>query len=167
MSVSTFAYARTHTALFVADNMRNQLKRIVQAAGLSPEALVDDWELTGRAVRTWLESGDLRHVILEFFKPGYSKLEARWDFDVTYDGSGVDDDMWVDREHLQRTIAKAGYPPPGCVYRVVLLVRRGAPSVSGMDDTTLRSTGGFTSRASGTAIATQDIMAGLRYWRPA
>lgn len=166
MSVSTFTYTRTHTAVYVADNMRNQLKRIVQAAGLSPQDLVDDWEVVGLAVRTWLQSGDLRKVILEFFKPGSEKLEARWDFDVSYDGSGVDDDMWVDREHLQRTIAKAGYPPAGCKYRVVLRHAIGAPDVTGMSGATLRATDGFTSRAAGTSIATHDIMAGLRYWRP-
>jgi hypothetical protein len=57
MAVSTFTYTRTHTAAFVADHMRNQLTRIVQAAGLSPEKLVDDWAIVGNAARTWLESG--------------------------------------------------------------------------------------------------------------
>uniref|UniRef100_UPI0035C7A5DA hypothetical protein n=1 Tax=Phenylobacterium sp. TaxID=1871053 RepID=UPI0035C7A5DA len=42
----------------------------------------------------------------------------------------------------------------------------GAPDVAGMSSTTLRATDGFTSRAAGTSIATHDIMAGLRYWRP-
>lgn len=36
MAVSTFTYTRTHTAAFVADHIRNQLNRIIQAAGLSP-----------------------------------------------------------------------------------------------------------------------------------
>ncbi len=167
MSVSTFTYTRTHTATYVADNMRNQLKRIIQAAGLSPEGLIDDWETTGAAVRTWLESGDLEQVTLEFFKPGSDKLEARWDFEVTYGGSGVDDDMWVARDHLARTIAKAGQPAAGCRYRVVRKARPGRPHVHGMVDTNFRPTDGFTTRAAGTSIATADIMAGLRYWRPA
>ncbi|MFC3070499.1 HORMA domain containing protein [Phenylobacterium soli] len=165
MSVSTFTYTRTHTATYVADNMRNQLKRIIQAAGLSPEDLADSWNVLGEAVRTWLRSGHLRKVILEFYKPGSDKLEGRWDFDIDYDGSGVDDDMWVDREHLRRTIEKAGQPPPGCVYRVVLRHDPEAPMVTGMSSTDLRATDGFTSRAAGTSIATSDIMAGLNYWR--
>lgn len=167
MSVSTFTFTRTHTAAFVADHMRNQLVRIVQAAGLSPTALVDDWEVLGRAARTWLETGDLLGLTIEFYKPGSSKLELRWDFDITYEGSGVDDDMWVDRDHLRRTIEKAGSPPPGCTYGLILSTRRGRPDVSGMSSTTYRSTEGLVSRATGTAIATHDIMAGLRYWRPA
>jgi hypothetical protein len=165
MSVSTFAYTRTHTATYVADNMRNQLKRIIQAAGLSPEDLVDSWDVLGEAVRTWLRSGHLKKVILEFYKPGSDKLEGRWDFDIDYDGSGVDDDMWVDREHLRRTIEKAGQPPSGCRYRVVLRHDPGAPGVTGMSSATLRATEGFVSRAAGTSIATADIMAGLNYWR--
>ena len=165
MSVSTFTYTRTHTATFVADNMRNQLKRIIQAAGLSPQDLADSWDVLGDAVRTWLGSGHLKKVILEFFKPGSDKLEARWDFDIAYDGSGADDDMWVDREHLQRTIQKAGQPPAGCQYRVILRHDPGAAAVAGISSTSLRDTGGFVSRAAGTSIATSDIMAGLNYWR--
>lgn len=165
MSVSTFTYTRTHTATYVADNMRNQLKRIIQAAGLDPADLADSWEVLGEAVRSWLRSGHLRLVILEFFKPGSDYLEGRWDFEIDYDGSGVDDDMWVDREHLQRTIEKAGRPPAGCKYRVVLRHGPGAPSVDGMFSTSLRATDGFTSRAAGTSIATADITAGLNYWR--
>ena len=165
MSVSTFTYARTHTATYVADNMRNQLKRIIQAAGLSPQDLADSWEVLGEAVRTWLRSGHLKKVVLEFYKPGSDKLEMRWDFDIDYDGSGVDDDMWVDREHLQRTIQKAGQPPAGCVYRVILRHDQGAVPVAGMYSATLRATDGFVSRAAGTSIATSDIMAGLNYWR--
>ena len=166
MNVSTFTFARSHTAVFAADNMRNQLVRIVLAAGLSPQDIADDWKIVGVAARTWLESGHLRQVILEFFKPGSDRLELRWDFDVDYDGSGADDDMWVDREHLRRTILKAGLPPAGCKYRVVLTHAPGVAEVSGMSSTSLLSTSGFASRAAGTSIATSDIMAGLRYWRP-
>ena len=167
MAVSTFTYTRTHTAAFVADHMRNQLKRIVQAAGLSPEQLADDWTVVGPAARTWLESGHLEVVTIEFFKPGSSTLELRWDFPVTYDGSGVDDDMWVDRDHVQRTIDKVGRPPVGCTYRIILSCKRGRPDVSGMSSTTHRSTAGLVSRSTGTAIATHDITTGLNYWRPA
>lgn len=167
MSVSTFTFTRTHTAAYVADHMRNQLIRIVQAAGLSPEHLVDDWDVLGRAARTWLETGDLQRVTIEFYKPSTGKLELRWDFEITYAGSGVDDDMWVDRDHLQRTIEKAGRPPSGSAYTIILSARSGRPDVSGMSSTSYRPTTGLVSRATGTAIATQDIMAGLNYWRTA
>ena len=167
MGVSTLVYARSHTATFAADNMRNQLKRIVLAAGLSPQDLADDWDVLGRAVQTWLESGHLRQVVLEFFKPGSDRLELGWGFDIDYSGNGASDDMWVDREHLQRTIEKAGRPPSGCAYRVVLVNAPGAAAVGGMSTTTLRATSGLVTRSAGTSIATADIVAGLRYWRQA
>ena len=75
MAVSTYTYTRTHTAAFVSDHLRGQLTRIVQAAGLSPEKLVDDWEVLGLATRAWLESGHLETVTIEFYKPGSSQLQ--------------------------------------------------------------------------------------------
>lgn len=167
MAVSTFTYTRTHTATFVADHIRNQLNRIIQAAGLSPSQLLDDWTVVGPAVRTWLESSHLETVTIEFFKPGSDTLQLRWDFPIAYSGSGVDDDMWVDRDHVQRTIEKVGRPPAGCVYRIILTNRRGRPDVAGMSAATHRSTAGLVSRSTGTAIATHDLTAGLNYWRPA
>ena len=74
--------------------------------------------------------------------------------------------MWVDREHLQRTIAKAGRPSADCTYRILLYTRAGRPDVAGMSSCSALSTQGLVSRATGTAIATGDITAGLNYWRP-
>lgn len=167
MATSTFTFTRTHSAIFVADNIRNQLKSLIQAAGLDPTRLVDDWDVLGRAVRTWLESGHLEGVTIEFYRPGSNVAERRWDFDISYGGSGVDDDMWVDREHLRRTIEKVGRPPSGCVYRILLGAKPGRQHVDGMVDAYYKSTSGLIARSTGTAIATHDIMAGLRYWKAA
>jgi hypothetical protein len=153
--------------LFVTEHVRNLLKRIILYAGLDPVALADDWSVLGNATRIWLEAGDLEMVTIEFFLPGSAQAERRWDFDVSYTGSGVDDDMWVDVEHLRRTIEKAGMPPKGCVYRVLLRTRPGRQEVPGMTTTTYKSTDGLVGRSTGTAIATHDITAGLRYWRAA
>jgi hypothetical protein len=167
MATTTFTFTRTHSAIFVADNVRNQLKNLILAAGLDPTKLADDWDVVGRAVRTWLESGHLTGVTIEFYQPGSSSADRRWDFDISYGGSGVDDDMWVDREHLRRTIEKVGRPSAGCTYRVVLSASVGRPHVAGMEDTSFKSTSGLIARSTGTAIATHDIMAGLRYWKAA
>lgn len=167
MTVSTFTFARTHSAVFVADNMRNQLRELVKAAGLDPTKLIDDWKVIGAAARAWMEGGYLTGVTIEFFRPGSDRALHRWDFDIGYGGSGVDDDMWVDRDHIRRTIEKAGKPPSGCTYRVLLSTRSGRPDQPGMVRQSFKSTEGLVSRACGTAIATQDVTAGLRYWRPA
>lgn len=163
----TFTYSRTHTAVFVSDNMRNLIRDIISWSGLDPTKLADDWVIVGNAVQTWLRSADLQEVVLEFFVPGQNVAAARWDFPISYDGSGVDDDMWVAKAFVKNTIEKSRKPPANATYRVVLIVRPGAPSIPGMGSATLRDTTGLTGRDSGTAIATPDIMASLKYWRVA
>lgn len=167
MAASTFTFGRTHSAAFVADNMRNQLSELIKAAELNPTQLADDWGVIGNAAKTWMEGGYLYGVTIEFFRPDTERALHRWDFNITYDGSGVDDDMWVDRDHVRRTIAKVGKPPAGCIYRILLSARAGRPDCPGMARCAFKSTEGLVSRASGTAIATHDVMAGLRYWKAA
>lgn len=165
MSTFTIAFNRTHTSVFASDNMRNLLKVIIDMSDLDPEKLVDDWEIVGPAVQLWLQTGHLVQITLEFFTPGSNQACARWDFPITYDGSGVDGDMWADKGLLRRTIAKAGRPPKNASYEVILATRPGRPDMPGMGPATFRSTDGLIGRASGTAIATPDIMATLKYWR--
>jgi hypothetical protein len=167
MATSTFVFTRTNSSIFVADNIRNQLRDLVKAAGLDPTQLVDDWGVIGGAAKRWMETGHLYGVTIEFFYRGSERVQLRWDFDISYGGSGVDDDMWVDRDHLRRTIEKAGRPPAGCEYRVLLSAHAGRPEMPGMATVSFKSTDGLVSRSTGTSIATQDVMAGLRYWRAA
>jgi hypothetical protein len=164
MSTHVFTFNRTHTSTFVADNMRNLLRDIITWSGLDPTKLVDDWDVLGNAVRIWLRSGHLYEIVMEFYMPGTSGLVGRWDFPITYDGSGVEDDLWVAREHVRRTIDKAGRPPPAARYTIILRTHSGREDVPGMVLVELRSTSGMVGRSSGTAIATPDIMASLKYW---
>lgn len=161
----TFTYNRTHTAAYVSDNILNVLRDIVREGGLDPTQLLDDWPVTGNAVRTWLSTGDLLQVTIEFFLPGSSAAAGRWDFPVSYDGSGADDDMWVSRQNILRAIAKAPKPPANAKYDVILRTRPGRPDVAGMSSVEFRSTAGLVSRSAGLAIATPDIMAEAKYWR--
>lgn len=168
MAISTYTttFTRAHTATFVADNMRNVLRDIIRENGLDPTRLMDLWDgPTGDAARIWLEGGYLKKITIEFYRPGSLRAATRWDFPIRYDGSGVDDDMWVDWQHLRRTLAKAAPPPSDCVYCVILRLWPGAPDVPGMGDAKLRSTEGLVSRETGTVIATPDIMISIRYWR--
>lgn len=168
MITTTFVYNRTHTSVFVAENMRNLLRDLISWSGLSPTKLVDDWKVLGNAIQTWLQTGDLLEITIEFFVSGAPTAACRrWDFPIAYDGSGSDDDMWVARDFVRRTLEKVGLPPPGAEYTVILLTRPGRPDVPGMMTTEYRSTAGLIARSSGTAIATPDIMASLKYWRPA
>jgi len=167
-STHTLTYSRTHTSVFVSDNIRNVLRDIIKEGGLDPTKLMDAWSSNiGEAVKCWLESGHLTGITIEFYQPNSNNAEARWDFPISYDGSGSDDDMWVSKRHIIRTIAKASKPSSNASYRIVLTNKPGEPYVEGMGDTEFRSTEGLICRSSGTAIATPDIMAGVRYWRAA
>lgn len=164
-TVSTHSYSRTNTAIFVSDKLRNLLKLLVRYHGLDPQKLVDAWsDWVSRAARTWLESGHLTMIIIEFYYPRSSVAVARWDFPIRYDGNGADE-MWVDRVFFEGAMTKAKPPPAGCEYRVVLNRSAGAPKVDGVGDTTLRSITGLVAREIGTVIATPDIMASARYYR--
>ena len=63
---------------------------------------------------------------MEFFKPGSSVASAKWEFPVVYTGSGVDDDMWLDKAYLRQLIAKAARPTLDCSYRILLSTHPGA-----------------------------------------
>jgi hypothetical protein len=158
------AYARTHTAAFVSDKMRNLMKILVQYHNLDPTALMDAWsDWVDRAARTWLESEHLQKFIIEFYKPGTTVALARWDFPIRYDGNGVDE-MWLDRQFMQQSFAKSAAPPPGCIYRILLLAPGGA-SVAGVSTCSYLSLNGLVAREAGTVIATPDIMASMTYYR--
>ena len=164
--VSTYAYSRTHTSVYVSDKMRKLMTLLVREYGLDPIRVANEWsQWVDRAARTWLESGHLRAIIIEFYWPGFSSAEARWEFPIRYDGSGVDDEMWVDSAFLQESLTKAAAPPAGCSYRILLEATPGRPDVYGVGSTELLSVGGLSSREIGTVIATPDIMASGRYYR--
>jgi hypothetical protein len=159
------SYALTHSIVFMSDNLRNSLREVIRENGLSPEKLMQDWEVIERGIKTWLESGHLTSIVVEFFRPGASTASARWDFPVSYTGSGVDDDMWLDKAYLRQLIAKAAKPSWDCTYRILLCTSTGAPSVSGFSCCPFLSTGQLSARQSGTVIATGHMTAGATYWR--
>jgi len=165
VATSVHTFARTHTAIFVSDKLRNFLKLLVRHYRLDPQGVLDAWSAwVDRAARTWLESGHLREIVIEFFWPGSEAAVARWDFPIRYDGNGVDE-MWIDRLLLENSLAKATAPPVGCSYRIALVATAGRPRVDGVGDISLRSTAGLVAREAGTVIATPDLMASARYYR--
>ncbi len=159
------AYTQTHSIVFLSDNLRNTLREVIRENGISPEQLVQDWETIERGIRTWLQSGHLTNIVVEFYKPGATTAAARWEFPIGYTGSGVDDDMWLDKNYLRQLIAKSARPSSDCTYRVILCTNKGAPSVAGFSDCTFLSTGQLAARQAGTVIATGHMTAGVTYWR--
>jgi hypothetical protein len=167
MSTHTYShtYNQTHSFVFLSDNMRNTLREVIRENGISPDKLMQDWSTIERGVRTWLASGHLNNIVVEFFKPGASEASARWDFPIGYNGAGVDDDMWLDKNYLRQLIAKAKRPTSDCTYRILLCTNDGAPAVSGFTSCSFLSTGQMSARQAGTVIATGHVTAGATYWR--
>ena len=164
-SVYSQTYLRTHSIVFLSDSFRNTLREVIRENGLSPEKLMQDWDAIERGIKTWLDSRHLNSVVVEFFRPGNSAAMARWDFPVEYTGSGVDDDMWLDKAYLRQLIAKAARPSSDCTYRILLGNNPGAPAVTGLVDCSYLSTGSLSARKSGTVIATGHLTASATYWR--
>lgn len=161
----TTAYTRAHSLTFLSDNMRTALREIIRENGLDPDKLMNSWETIERGILAWTVSGHLNRVTVEFFQSGSTLLEARWDFPVRYTGSGIDDDMWLDKAYLRQLVAKSARPSPRCTYRITLNTSNGAPHVDGFSDCTLLDTAHLASRAAGTAIATGHLTADVTYWR--
>src|SRR5690348_7790892 len=161
----TRAFTQTHSIVFLSDNLRNTLREVIRENGISPNKLMQDWGTIERGIRTWLQSGHLMNVVVEFFRPGESTTSARWEFPIGYDGSGVDEDMWLDKNYLRQLIAKSARPSPDCTYRILLSTSPGSPAVSGFVDCSFMPTGSLAARQAGTVIATGHMTAGVTYWR--
>lgn len=162
---NTFAYAQTHSITFLSDNLRNTLREVIRENGLSPDKLMQDWTTIERGIHTWLQSGHLTNIVVEFYRPGSGIAAARWEFPISYRGSGVDYDMWLDKNYLRQLIAKAKRPTSDCTYRVTLSINPGAPDVDGFSDCTFLSTAQLAARQAGTVIATGHLTANVTYWR--
>jgi hypothetical protein len=161
----TRAFTQTHSIVFLSDNLRNTLREVIRENGISPNKLMQDWGTIERGIQTWLQSGHLMNVVVEFFKPGTSTTSARWEFPIGYEGSGADDDMWLDKNYLRQLIAKSKRPTSDCIYRIVLVTLSGEPWVSGFTNCAFLSTGSLAARHAGTVIATGHMTAGVTYWR--
>ena len=90
--VHSQVFSRAHSIVFMSDNMRNTLREVIRENGISPDKLTQDWNTIERGIQTWMASGHLNNIVVEFFKPGASQVSARWEFPIGYSGSGVDDE---------------------------------------------------------------------------
>ena len=169
MATQAVAYARTfsntHNVVFLSDNLRNTLREVIRENGISPDKLMQDWETIERGIKAWLHSGHLNNIVVEFFKPGAIVSSARWEFPIGYAGSGVHDDMWLDKNYLRQLIAKSARPTSDCTYRIILCTDATAPKVEGFTHCPFLSTGELAPRPAGTVIATGHVTAGATYWR--
>ena len=155
----------THSVTYVADNILKSIKDIIRLSGLDPAKLADDWEVTLRGVRAWLDSQHLETVVLEIYNPNTDALITRWDIDVLYGWGSGDGSFWTDTEQLKYHIQKAGLAPSQAKYRIVLQTKPGRPDVLGWSSTSFRSTSGFVRQSLGSTIEHNGLGASTAYWR--
>lgn len=162
--VNTNVYAATH----VATNMLRGLRQIIRDSGLSTTRMINQWQVLERGVATWLGSGHLKALTLEVFDPrrhAGADLVGRFDFTIDYNYYGDGDgELWLDSDTVAYAIQKNGSYASDCDYRFVADTVSGRAPVAGWQDTTLRSTVGFTRHAVGTTIGGGSLGAGLTYY---
>lgn len=163
---SVAVYSYTHSVTYVADNILKSFKDIIRLSGLNPTQFVESWDSYMLAIKTWLQSGHLKCVVLEVWNPKDNALIGRWDVDVVY-GSAGDGNFWTDTDQIKYAISKAGIWPSEASYRLILRTHPNEPSVPGWCDTTLRSTDGFVRQSLGTTIEHNGLGANAAYWRRA
>lgn len=162
-SVSVNTY--THSVTYVADNILKSLKDIIRLSGLSPSKFVSSWESNLRAVRTWIDSGDLNAVVLEVYNPDTGALIYRWDIDIDYRYSAGDGCFYADSEQLKFHIRKAGISLSDAEYSLLLDTKPGRPDVEGWGKGQYRSTAGMTKQSLGSTISHSGLGAKTNYWR--
>lgn len=163
---SVAVYSYTHSVTYVADNILKSFKDVIRLSGLDPTQLVEDWDSTMLALKTWLASGHLTCVVLEVYNPKTDALIGRWDVDVVYGASG-DGNFWTDTDQIKYHIRKAGLWPSEARYRLILQNKGGRPDVRGWSSTTFRSTAGFVRHSLGSTIEHNGLGGNAAYWRKA
>ncbi|MCW5737306.1 MAG: HORMA domain containing protein [Enhydrobacter sp.] len=163
---SVAVYSYTHSVTYVADNILKSFKDIIRLSGLDPTLLVEEWDSTMLALKTWLASGHLTCVVLEVYNPKTDALIGRWDVDVVYGAAG-DGNFWTDTDQIKYHIRKAGLWPSEARYRLILQNKAGRPDVRGWNSTSFRSTDGFVRHSLGSTIEHNGLGGSAAYWRKA
>lgn len=165
MPVSVSVRSYTHATTYVADNILKSLKDILLYSGLDPEKLADDWEVLHRGIKTWIDSGHLKKIVLEVYDPDTDELRLRWDVNISYEWTGGDGQFWTDTDAIRFAIKKTGMLPSEAKYRVVASTASGRPDVLGWSSTSLRSTKGMVEQRIGTSIEASGLSGTMSYYR--
>lgn len=165
MSVSVSVRSYTHSVTYVTDNVLKSLKDIIRLSGLNPAKLTGQWGIIERGVRTWIESGHLRLIVLEVYDPKTDGLVGRWDVEIRYESSGGDGQFWTDTDAIRFAIKKAGVMPGTARYDIKVTTKHGRPDVLGWSSTTLRSTTGMIEQRIGTTVEGSGLAGSFSYYR--
>jgi hypothetical protein len=168
MSTLVRVNAYVYSVTYVTDNILRSIQDIVRMSGLDPSKIAGDWQLLESGLRTWLDSKDLKTVVLEVYDPTKAATDepiGRWDIEIAYEWTGDDGRFWVDTEQIKTAIKKAGVLPAESQYRIVCTTKEGRQDVPGWSSTTLRPTAGMIKQSLGTTVEHCGLGAATSYYR--
>lgn len=154
----------THVTTFFADKMLLLLGNIIRDSGLDMAHFASSRKNLEHGIKVWLESGHLRKVTLEIFKPGTKTLIRRWDLD--WDKcDAAESGFWVDIIDIKYHLKKQGVIAADCPYRFLIDNKPGRPSIPGWSTTEYTSTGSLKLYSLGTTISAGGNGSRTSYWK--
>lgn len=161
---STTPATFTNVTTYFADKMLMLLGNIIRDSGLSMTHFTGKRAVLELGIKSWLESGHLKKVTLEIYKPGSTTLIQRWDLD--WDKcTAAEAGFWVDVADIKYHLAKAGVVPSTCSYQFIVDTKPGHPAVPGWGTGNYAATTGLKQFSVGVTISGEGHGSRTSYWR--
>lgn len=162
-STSTRTFTRTNTAVYLTDVVMGAIADILGQLRIDLTTLYRDWSQDEAAIRTWIEEGSLKEVVLQCRQPN-GTVAPIIEFPVTYRADGIGDASFTaDRASLARYRAKLSTVPAGTTYNIVCTFSAAHATMPGWSPTTRASTVGLMSMRFGTLGSAPHASVDLRY----
>jgi hypothetical protein len=163
-ATATLTTTYTHVVTHFADKMLMLLGNIIRDSGLSISKFASDRSILERGIKTWLQSGHLKKVTLEIFKPNSTVLIRRWDLEWDQ-CEAAEASFWVDINDIKYHLNKTGVVASDCPYRFVVDNRDGRPDVLGFSSTTYSDSSNLKQYSLGTTISGGGYGSRTSYWK--
>lgn len=162
-STSTSTYTRTNTAVYLTDVVMGAIADILGHLRIDLTTLYRDWAQDEAAIKTWIEEGSLKQVVLECHQPN-GTVAPIIEFPVSYQASGVGDASFTaDRASLARYRAKLAGVPTGTTYNIICTFNGAHTPMPGWGPATRASTTGLQSMRFGTLGSAPHASVDMRY----
>jgi len=163
-STGTSAATFTNVTTYFADKMLLLLGNIIRDSGLDMANFSCRRGEIEKGIKTWIQSGHLRKVTLEIFKPGTKTLLRRWDLD--WDKcDAAESGFWVDVADIRYHLKKSGVIAKDCPYGFLFDCKPGYKPLPGWTRVHYADTTGLTLHSLGTTISAGGYGSRAAYWR--
>lgn len=159
-SASTF----THVTTYFADKMVMLLGNIIRDSGLDMADFSSTRNSLEQGIKIWLQSGHLKKVTLEIFKPGTTTLIRRWDLEWDKCDT-AEAGFWVDIADIKYHMAKLGVIAKNCGYRILVDRKPGYQVLDGWGFASFADTSALKQFSLGATISAGGNVARAAYWK--